>query len=227
MTSKDAQGPSPEPGGGGSPVPGTPGGSGDHATSPRAQEATRILAAVLEQHGSTAEGLPRDADRLLELLYGELRQLAQGYLHRERVEHTLQPTALVHEAWVRLIDQSRVDWQGRSHFLGIAAQAMRRILVDHARGRARAKRGGAWQRVEWPSNHEMPGGDDGGFDPLIMDQALEDLGELSERQAKLVELRFYGGLEMDEIATSLGVSKSTVEREWRVARAWLSTRLGE
>ena len=168
-------------------------------------------------------GEPADAQALLALAYDELRELAAAYLSRERADHTLQPTALVHEAWMRLIDQSRVDWQGRAHFVGIAAQAMRRILVDHARGRAREKRGGDRRRVELETG--LDGGDDAPLDVIDLDRALGDLARLSERQARIVELRFFGGLDTGAIAESLGVSGRTVEREWRFAQAWLAEAL--
>lgn len=175
-------------------------------------EATRLLERL-------AAGERSDADRLLELIYGELRQLAGAQLVRERAGHTLQPTALVHEAWLRLIDQQRVAWQGRGHFLGIAAQAMRRILVDHARGKRRAKRGGAWRRVQLEEGALTEAGD--GLDLLALEDALERLAQLSERQARVVELRFFGGLSSEESAELLGVTRRTVERDWRFARAWL------
>ncbi len=169
---------------------------------------------------SAVDGDARAMDRLFPLVYDELRGLAAGHLRNERSGHTLQPTALVHEAFAKLIDSSRFEYQGRAQFLSLASRAMRRVLVDHARGLARIKRGGGWQRVELdpaPSltQDDLP-------DLVELDRALSQLAENSERQAKIVELRFFGGLEVDMVAEALGLSKSTVEREWRVARAWLA-----
>jgi len=167
---------------------------------------------------------------LADELYGEMRAIAERRLARERVDHTLQPTALVHEAWMRLADQTRVDVEGRSQFLALAAQAMRRILVDHARGKRRAKRGGGWRRVELDADSSVaaaPRDEDGEVDLIALDDALGKLRSVSERQARVVELRFFGGLEVRDVADVLGVSVSTVEREWRFANAWLAAELGE
>ena len=157
--------------------------------------------------------------RLLPLVYDEFRHLARHYLKAERANHTLQPTALVHEAYLKLVDQSRVNWQGRTHFFAVAAQAMRRILVDHARAHLRQKRGGGAHRITLddavalsPQREE---------DVLALDEALEKLAQLDERQAKIVELRFFAGMTVEEVAESLGVSKRTVEADWTMARAWL------
>jgi RNA polymerase sigma factor (TIGR02999 family) len=165
------------------------------------------------------------ADQLLPLVYDELRALAGHYLGGERAGHTLQPTALVHEAFVRLAQQSRVDWQGRSHFLAVGAQAMRRILIDHARGRGCAKRGGEGRRV--PLDRLDPAVPVPPSDLLALGEALERLAELDPRQARVVELRCLGGLNMDEVAGELGVSKRTVEGDWKMARAWLRRALRE
>jgi RNA polymerase sigma factor (TIGR02999 family) len=156
-------------------------------------------------------------ERLMPLVYGELRRLAASYLRAERPDHTLQPTALVHEAYLRLIDQRGVNWQNRAHFFGIAAQMMRRILVDHARRRQAAKRDASTLRLR-TSN------DDGARDPevLALDAALSGLESLDARQAHIVELRFFGGLTVEETAEVAGVSPATVKREWRTARAWLA-----
>jgi RNA polymerase sigma factor (TIGR02999 family) len=157
------------------------------------------------------------------LVYSELRRRAAAYLSRERKDHTLQPTALVHEAYLRLIGQERVVWQNRAHFYGVAAQTMRRILVDHARGHGRDKRFGAAVRVTLddrigtaqPRDCEM----------LLLDQALDELAALDPRQAQIVELRYFGGLTEREIANLLAVSRSTVTREWLVAKGWLFRRI--
>lgn len=166
--------------------------------------------------------------KLLGLVYDELHDQARRYMYRERAGHTLQPTALVHEAYLRLSDQSRVSWQGRTHFLAMGAAMMRRILVDHARSRKRIKRGSEWQRVtlsDWltPAN-EL------GLDPeqlLTLDRALARLANANERQARIVEMRFFGGLKVDEVAEALGVSKRTVEGDWSRAREWLSQELSK
>ncbi|HEY6065720.1 MAG TPA: sigma-70 family RNA polymerase sigma factor [Thermoanaerobaculia bacterium] len=158
-------------------------------------------------------------ERLMPLVYGELRKLAGGYMRGERPDHTLQPTALVHEAYVRLVDQRAVDWHNRAHFFGIAAQMMRRVLVDHARRRQAAKRDGAVYRISVGDDLA-----DAGRDPelLDLDQAMEALSKLDPRQARIVELRFFGGLSVEEAAEVMGISPATVKREWQTARAWLA-----
>ena len=191
-------------------------GDGSQAELRARSDATRILRSLVA-------GNAGDTDGLVDLVYRELRDLAARYLARERVDHTLQPTALVHEAWIRLIDQTELEWQGRAHFLGIAAQAMRRILVDHARGRAREKRAAPGRRIEMELQEITAGGQP--VDVLGLDRALEELRGLSERQAKVVELRVFGALEESEIACALGISERTVQREWRFARAWLAEAL--
>lgn len=187
-----------------------------------------------EQNAVTAElvawgrGDSGAGDRLLELVYPELHRIAERQMRREREGHTLQPTALVHEAFLKLVDQSRVDWRNRAHFLGVAAQAMRRLLVDHARGRARDKRGGGATLVELDS----AAGEAGlavaarSVDLLALDQALERLAALDAVQARLVELRFFGGLSVEEAAEALGLSTATAGRDFRSARAFLARELG-
>ncbi|HOW73399.1 MAG TPA: sigma-70 family RNA polymerase sigma factor [Phycisphaerae bacterium] len=165
------------------------------------------------------------AEQLFQLLYEPLRHLAARFLSGENVGHTLTPTALVHEAYLKLVDQSRVDWQGKTHFLAVGAQAMRRILVDHARSRGRAKRGGNAVRLQLDEHIALsPGRDE---DVLALDDALERLATLDPRQASVVEMRFFGGLSVAEAAAVLGVSKRTVEGEWTAARAWLRRELGD
>ena len=181
------------------------------------QEVTQILHDLSGGEGDAA-------NRLLPLVYDELRALAAGYLRHERADHTLQPTALVHEAYLRMVDQTSVTWQNRSHFFGIAAQAIRRILVDHARARHALKRGG--HRLRLTLNEEVAGGADSELDLLAIDDALHKLKELSERQCRIVELRFFSGLSVEEVADLLGVSARTVKGDWRVARAWLKRELG-
>ena len=164
-------------------------------------------------------------DRLFAAVYQELRNLAGQFFRREPEGITLQPTALVHEAYVKLVDQAGVDWHGRTHFFAVAAQAMRRILVDHARRRGAAKRGGRGKRVlldDDPLPAIAPNDD-----LLAVDEALAKLAELDPRQAQLVELRFFGGLSVDEAAEVLGISKRSAEREWTMARAWLRRELSE
>lgn len=158
-------------------------------------------------------------DELLNLVYDPLRAIAERHLHRERDGHTLQPTALVHELYLRLVDQRRVDWSDRTHFFAVAAQVMRRILVDHARRRNSEKRGGGVVPVTIGAAADVAA--DENFDVVALDVALENLEKVFPQQAKLVELRFYGGLTIDETAAVLGVSPATISREWTLARAWL------
>jgi RNA polymerase sigma factor (TIGR02999 family) len=192
-----------------------------HGASEGPQAAVGEATQLLQRLGN---GAAADAERLLELIYSELRRLAASFLEQEREGHTLQPTALVHEAYLKLIDQSRVQWKNRAHFFGIAAQAMRRILVDHARARQREKRGGRWIRVELePSAAATSAAPRDDADELVaLDAALERLKQVSERQARIVELKFFGGLSSDAAAEALELSPSTVDREWRFARAWLA-----
>lgn len=165
-------------------------------------------------------------DALLPLVYDEMRRLAAGYLQGERVGHTLQPTALAHEAYLRLLDQRHVSWQNRAHFMGLAAQAMRRILTDHARRRGAQKRGGDAVHVAL-EDVDVPGGstDPMGVSVEDLDTALDRLAQLDERQARVVELRFFTGLSIDEAAEVLAVSPATVKRDWTLARAWLHREL--
>ena len=163
------------------------------------------------------------AERLLPLVYDELRRLAAGYLRRERPDHTLQPTALVHEAYLRLIDQTRVDWKNRAHFCAVASDMMRRILVDHARKHQAFKRGGGETRISLDEAVSFPR--EAEIDVLAVDEALLDLARLDPQQGRLVELRFFGGLTLDETAEVMGISRSTVQREWNMAKAWLYNQL--
>jgi RNA polymerase sigma factor (TIGR02999 family) len=159
-------------------------------------------------------------DRLFEIAYNELRRLAAGLMRAERPEHTLQATALVHEAYCRLIDQSRVDWRNRAHFMSIAARAMREILVDYARRRAMKKRGGDWQRVALQDHLHASTGPD--IELVELDEALGRLSELDERMARVVEFRVFAGLTGEEIAHVLGVTRRTVQQDWRMAKMWLT-----
>ncbi len=158
-------------------------------------------------------------DRVFPIVYREMRRLAAGYLRGERVGHTLQPTALVHEAYLRLVGQRDRGWNNRAHFMGIAARAMRSVLVDHARRRKAQKRGGGQAAVPLDTTLLVADGQAVAFDDL--DRALVDLARLSERQARVVELRYFGGLTIEETAELLGVAPVTVKRDWTLARAWL------
>lgn len=166
-------------------------------------------------------------DSLLPLVYEELRRQAARALRREGPEHTLQATALVHEAYFRLVEQDRVQWKNRAQFFGVAAQLIRRILIDHARARHAAKRDGG-VRMTLGHVDEQPDGPsaDGGVDLIELHEALERLSALDPDQGRLVELRYFGGLSIEETAAALGVSPATVKREWAVARAWLRRELG-
>ena len=182
------------------------------------KQASEMLSAIVA-------GDDADSHRLLALVYDDLRRLAHRYMEQERKGHTLQATALVNEAFLKLIDQTKVDWRGRSHFFAVGAQAMRRVLVNHAKSRKRLKRGGKGKRV--PLDEPLAISAERDDDVLALDEALEKLAVLDPRQAKLVELRFFGGLNVEETAEVLGVSKRTVEREWTACRAWLRRELSD
>lgn len=171
-----------------------------------------------------SDGNPAARDELIPLVYAELHRLAQGYLRRERRGHTLQSAALVHEAFLRLVDQ-RVAWRNRAHFFGIAAQSMRRILVDYARSRQNDKHGGAQIHLELDEALDEAAARDA--DLVSLDDALKSLSEIDPQQSRVIELRYFGGLTIEETAEVLGVSDTTVEREWRLARAWLRRELGK
>ena len=185
-------------------------------------QVTRLLEEAQSGRASAAQ-------QLLPLVYDELRALAASMFRGQRGHHTLQPTALVHEAYAKMVksgdSSGQAQWTGRAHFFAVAAKAMRQVLANHARDRRAAKRGGEWQRVTL-SEHVTPSASRD-FDLLALDEALEALGALDERQGRIVELRFFADMTVEEIAHVLGVSVSTVEREWRMARALLSARLRE
>lgn len=162
-------------------------------------------------------------NKIMPIVYDELRRQAARYLKHERQGHTLQTTALVHEAYVRLIDQAGVRWQNRAHFFAIAAEMMRRILVDYARKRHAAKRGGDAVRVTL--NEALQASDQGDLDLITVDKALTKLATLDNQQARVVELRFFGGLNVEETAEVLGISERTVKRDWSVAKAWIRREL--
>lgn len=165
------------------------------------------------------EGDAHALDRLAPLVYQELHRIARSYMARERTDHTLQTTALVNEAYVRLVDARQVTWQDRAHFFAVCARAMRRILVDHARSRGYQKRGGGKVRVQFDDAFGMALSADSNL--LNLDEALDRLSSLDPRKGKVVEMRFFGGLSVEETAEALSVSPETVMRDWKLARAWL------
>jgi RNA polymerase sigma factor (TIGR02999 family) len=185
-------------------------------TMDKTDEATDIIQDL-------AVGKRTRIDRLAELVYTELRDIAAKLLRHRPADHVLQPTALVHEAFLRLADQRRVDWKGRSHFLAVGAKAMRRIVVDHARHCARQKRGGGQHRVALSDDVVLDRHSNS--DVLLVEAALEKLAALNMDHCKLVELRFYAGMSIDEVAEALNMSKRTVERQWTAVRAWLRREL--
>jgi RNA polymerase sigma factor (TIGR02999 family) len=162
----------------------------------------------------------RDAlDRLMPLVYAELRRLARRHMRSEGPEHTLQPTILVNEAYIRLVDQNHVNWQSRAHFFGAAAQIIRRVLVDHARSRGRLKRGGNRAQINLTDATAATAGVN--VDVVALDEALSQLARCDPQKERIVELRFFAGLSIEETAETLGISQATVKREWAAARAWL------
>lgn len=177
-----------------------------------AEDVTLLLSAL-------TRGEEHAASKLIPLVYDELRRLAAAYMRRERVDHTLQATALVNEAYMKLVEQRAVDWQSRAHFFGIAAQLMRRILIDHARGHLRQKRGG--EHIVVSLDEDFILSERQGDELLAVDESLNQLAKIDPRQARVVELRFFGGLTVEEAAQVLGISPKTVKRDWNVAKAWL------
>ena len=163
------------------------------------------------------------AEELMPLVYDELHKVAARYLRKERPDHTLQPTALVNEAYLKLIDISSVEWQDRAHFFAVSSNVMRRILVDYARAQATDKRGGALQKVELDEAVSFQR--ESQVDLLALNDALDKLAELDERQSQIVEMRFFGGLTVEETAEVLKVSARTIKREWAMAKAWLFQRM--
>jgi RNA polymerase sigma factor (TIGR02999 family) len=185
-------------------------------TDSRQAEVTALLS-------QCANGSQEAADKLIPVVYDELKRLARDYMRRENPSHTLQTTALVHEAYLKLVRQQDVNWQGRAHFIGVAAQLMRRILIDHAKGRLREKRGG--EQVVVPLNEALTFSPERSKELLKLDEALERLSKIDERQSRIVELRFFGGLSIEETSEFLGISPKTVKRDWAVAKAWLRSEL--
>jgi len=183
-------------------------------------EVSRILKSLAAQKGDQ-EGA---AAHLFEAAYQELRRLAAGLMRNERQDHTLQTTALVNEAYLRLVGDTPVDWQSRAHFFGIVASAMRRVLVEHARRRSAEKRGGGWEKITLVENLNLAGSSE--LDILELDRTLTRFAQIDPRAARVVELRVFGGFKEKEIAEVLGVSERTVRGDWRVAAMWLSRELG-
>lgn len=177
---------------------------------------------ILHQIG---DGNKDAVNNLMPLVYDEFHKMAQRYMNRESSGHTLQPTALVSEAYLKIVDQKNVNWQGRSHFFAVGAQAMRRILVDHARKKKSEKRGGGQINLEL--NEEIALTPNKDEDIIAVDDALKALEQIDERQARIVEMRFFGGLSVQEVAEVLNVSKRTVEAEWTMIKAWLRRELSE
>lgn len=184
---------------------------------PPPEDVTQILQDVIQ-------GDKDASSRLMPLVYDELRRLAEHYLRQERPDHTLQATALVHEAYLRLIDQTRVNWQNRAHFFGVAAQVMRRILVDHARRHQAFKRGGFQHKLSLDEAVDYSQSRD--VDLVALDDALTTLARLDTRQSQIVELRFFGGLTIEETAEALNISPATVKVDWSMAKAWLRREIG-
>ncbi|MEN3335368.1 MAG: hypothetical protein V7641_4733 [Blastocatellia bacterium] len=185
---------------------------------PTSSEVTRLL----KDWGS---GDSSALDQLIPIVYDELRAVAARYLRRERQDHTLQPTALVNEAYLRLIDQKQVNWQNRAHFVGVAAQMMRRILVDHAKSHNRVKRGGGAQKVTL--DEALALSEKRADDLLELDEALTALAAFDERKSRVVEMKYFGGLSVEETAEVLQVSVITVARDWKLAKAWLYTHIND
>ncbi len=190
-----------------------------------------MLAGMADSHDVTqllsalTRGDEEAGEKLIPLVYVELRRLARSYMRRERTDHTLQATALVHEAYLKLVEQRSANWQSRAHFFGVAAHVMRRILIDHARGHLRQKRGGEFEKVVLDEGLVFSPAQS--VELLAVDEALERLAKLDERQARVVELRFFGGLSVEEAAAVLGISPKTVKRDWSIAKAWLHAELKE
>lgn len=191
------------------------------------KQITRLLA-HLDTAGdqcADAAALERVASELFPLVYDQLKAIAESYFRRQPADHTLQPTAVVHEAYLRLVGQPDAKWNSRAHFLAVAAKAMRQILIDHARRRHAARRGGDHERRTF--SEALTPAPESPIDLLVLDDALTRLAHLSERMARVVELRYFGGLTVAEVAEVLAVSKRTVEGDWETARAWLARELNE
>lgn len=184
--------------------------------TPAGANVTQLLRAA-------ASGEREDLDALVSAIYADLRRLAADQLRGERASHTLQPTAIVNEAYLKLVDQREVDWSDRGHFFAISSRIIRRILTDHARARDAAKRGGGAKPI--PLTPDLPSAAPQPLDLIELDDALAELSDLSERQATIVEMRYFGGMTIDEVAAALGIGRRSVDRDWQAAKAWLSYRL--
>jgi RNA polymerase sigma-70 factor, ECF subfamily len=180
---------------------------------PQSSDVTILLNRINDGDGKAPE-------KLLPLVYGELRKLAHSYLQNERSDHTLQATALVHEAYIRLVDWEKVSWQNRAHFFAVAANVMRKILVDHAREKKAQKRDSG-QKLSLDEAISLPSQNPREIDLIALDDALEKLAKFDKTQSKIVELRFFGGLTIEETAHAINISPATVKREWTVAKTWL------
>jgi RNA polymerase sigma factor (TIGR02999 family) len=185
-------------------------------SAPPTQDVTQILQEF-------SAGDKNAAEKLMPLVYQELRRLAQNYLSRERPDHTLQATALVHEAYLRLVDQTRVNWQSRAHFCGVAAQLMRRILLEHARAHMAAKRGGELRKIYLDETRELA--QEQAPDLIALDDALKSFARVYPRESEVVELKFFGGMDAKSIAEVLNVSTKTISRDWNFAKLWLCREL--
>ena len=186
----------------------------------KSPDSHRVTALLREWTGGNSAAM----DELLPFVYDELRRRAARYLRHERINHTLQPTALVHEAYLKLVDQETVEWKDRGHFFAVAAQAMRRILVDHAKHKNRAKRGGPGEDVQLDAEFDVSTVT-GNVDLEALDEAMSRLAKLDPHQEKLVELRYFAGLSLEETADAMKISRATAAREWQLAKAWLHREL--
>lgn len=193
----------------------TPATNGSHEM---AKDATQLL-------NESIQGTKESTMKLLELVYDQLREIADRHLRKERSDHSLQPTALVHEAFIKLIDQRNTKWENSSHFRAIASNIMRRILVDHARAKTAQKRGRDFSRVSLSANPATGG--DNPFEIVALDDLLNQLANMNERHAKIVEYRVFGGMSIEETAQALEISPATVKNDWRAARAWLMHKMEE
>lgn len=182
-----------------------------------------VMNSITEILSRSSDGEPVDTDKLFSLMYPDLCRLAGRFLQNEPMRHRLSSSSLVHQAYVRMVDQSRIDWQGKTHFFAIGATVMRRILVDHARKVRSLKRGGGWERRQLTDEVTFQLSKDD--DVVALDDLLKTLAQLNPRQAKIVELRFFGGMTMREIATEMNLGLRTVEKEWAMSRAWMRREL--
>ncbi len=181
------------------------------------------MTSITELLSRSSDGKPLETDKLFSLMYDDLCRLAGRFLQNEPMRNRLSSSSLVHQAYVRMVDQSRINWQGKTHFFAIGATVMRRILVDHARKVQSLKRGGGWERRQLTDDVTFQLSDDS--DVVALDDLLKLLADLNPRQAKIVELRFFGGMTMREIATEMNLGLRTVEKEWAMARAWMRREL--